>query len=196
MTTRWYFGWNIVAAGALPALAAPPSPTFQSISPTSGPQGGGTAVTIADLPGLYSIESVVDPATDEGVARRFLDRTDEGGRPRLVVQVLDATQLALEPLTPAESRRIVAFVLGGRAIPEPLVASRRLCLGVDERLDVPDEKSRASARATVRPRVAASRAIPAPVMPPPMTRRSNVVEPMRASASAREPRRAAARAAI
>ncbi|WP_437646557.1 ferrous iron transporter B [Sorangium sp. So ce362] len=56
---------------------------------------GGTAVTIADLPGLYSIESVVDPATDEGVARRFLDRTGEGGRPRLVVQVLDATQLAL-----------------------------------------------------------------------------------------------------
>ncbi|XXX75935.1 ferrous iron transporter B [Sorangium sp. So ce134] len=56
---------------------------------------GGTAVTIADLPGLYSIESVVDPATDEGVARRFLDRTAEGERPRLVVQVLDATQLAL-----------------------------------------------------------------------------------------------------
>ncbi|WP_437285516.1 ferrous iron transporter B [Sorangium sp. So ce406] len=56
---------------------------------------GGTAVTIADLPGLYSIESVVDPATDEGVARRFLDRTGEGGRPRLVVQVLDATQLGL-----------------------------------------------------------------------------------------------------
>ncbi|WP_437688366.1 ferrous iron transporter B [Sorangium sp. So ce176] len=56
---------------------------------------GGKAVTIADLPGLYSIEAVVDPATDEGVARRFLDRTGEGGRPRLVVQVLDATQLAL-----------------------------------------------------------------------------------------------------
>ncbi|XXY19359.1 ferrous iron transporter B [Sorangium sp. So ce216] len=56
---------------------------------------GGTVVTIADLPGLYSIESVVDPATDEGVARRFLDRTGESGRPRLVVQVLDATQLAL-----------------------------------------------------------------------------------------------------
>ncbi|WP_437569715.1 ferrous iron transport protein B [Sorangium sp. So ce542] len=56
---------------------------------------GGKVATIADLPGLYSIESVVDPATDEGVARRFLDRTGEGGRPRLVVQVLDATQLAL-----------------------------------------------------------------------------------------------------
>ncbi|MGK3998995.1 ferrous iron transporter B [Sorangium sp. So ce1024] len=56
---------------------------------------GGVTATIADLPGLYSIGSVVDPATDEGVARRFLDRTGEGGRPRVVVQVLDATQLAL-----------------------------------------------------------------------------------------------------
>jgi ferrous iron transport protein B len=56
---------------------------------------GGTVATIADLPGLYSIESVVDPATDEGVARRFLDRTGESGRARLIVQVLDATQLAL-----------------------------------------------------------------------------------------------------
>ncbi|WP_437528101.1 ferrous iron transporter B [Sorangium sp. So ce726] len=56
---------------------------------------GGAVATIADLPGLYSIEAVVDPATDEGVARRFLDRSGEGGRPRLVVQVVDATQLAL-----------------------------------------------------------------------------------------------------
>ncbi|WP_437295915.1 ferrous iron transporter B [Sorangium sp. So ce426] len=56
---------------------------------------GGAVATVADLPGLYSIEAVVDPATDEGVARRFLDRTGEGERPRLVVQVVDATQLAL-----------------------------------------------------------------------------------------------------
>ncbi|WP_437778807.1 ferrous iron transporter B [Sorangium sp. So ce1097] len=56
---------------------------------------GGAVATIADLPGLYSIGSVVDPATDEGVARRFLDSTGESGRPRVVVQVLDATQLAL-----------------------------------------------------------------------------------------------------
>ncbi|AUX26841.1 iron transporter FeoB [Sorangium cellulosum] len=55
----------------------------------------GTLATIADLPGLYSIESVVDPATDEGVARRFLDGDGDGERPRVVVQVLDATQLAL-----------------------------------------------------------------------------------------------------
>ncbi|WP_437796347.1 ferrous iron transporter B [Sorangium sp. So ce693] len=56
---------------------------------------GGAVATIADLPGLYSIEAVVDPATDEGVARRFLDRTGAEERPRLVVQVVDATQLAL-----------------------------------------------------------------------------------------------------
>ncbi|WP_437588877.1 ferrous iron transporter B [Sorangium sp. So ce1000] len=56
---------------------------------------GGAVATIADLPGLYSVEAVVDPATDEGVARRFLDRTGEGGQQRVVVQVLDATQLAL-----------------------------------------------------------------------------------------------------
>lgn len=57
--------------------------------------GDGALVTLADLPGLYTIESVVDPATDEGVARRFLDRTHESGRAHLVVQVLDAGQLAL-----------------------------------------------------------------------------------------------------
>ncbi|WP_437896071.1 ferrous iron transporter B [Sorangium sp. So ce124] len=56
---------------------------------------GGAVATIADLPGLYSIEAVVDPATDEGVARRFLDRSGAEERPRLVVQVVDATQLAL-----------------------------------------------------------------------------------------------------
>src|SRR5580658_6752099 len=32
----------------------------------------GTVVRVADLPGLYSIEAVVDKATDEGVARTFL----------------------------------------------------------------------------------------------------------------------------
>ncbi|WP_437929031.1 ferrous iron transporter B [Sorangium sp. So ce291] len=56
---------------------------------------GGAAMTVADLPGLYSIESVVDPATDEGIARRFLDHARDSERACLVVQVLDATQLAL-----------------------------------------------------------------------------------------------------
>src|SRR5260370_16049137 len=42
-----------------------------------------------------------------------------------------------------------------------------------DRLEVPEARSRASTRATRRPRDAASRAAPAPVMPPPMTSTSN-----------------------
>jgi ferrous iron transport protein B len=56
---------------------------------------GGGAAMIADLPGLYSIDASVDPATDEGVARAFLERAAESGREIVVVQVVDATQLAL-----------------------------------------------------------------------------------------------------
>ncbi len=52
-------------------------------------------VACADLPGLYSLEAIVDPATDEGVARRFLDACATGTTPLVVVQVVDATQLAL-----------------------------------------------------------------------------------------------------
>jgi ferrous iron transport protein B len=55
---------------------------------------GRTAV-VADLPGLYSIDAVIDPATDEGIARGFLDRAEAAGQPLLVAQVIDATQLAL-----------------------------------------------------------------------------------------------------
>ncbi len=58
------------------------------------PSGG--VVTVTDLPGLYSIEAVVDPATDEGVAKAFLDREAEAtDRKLVVVQVVDSTQLAL-----------------------------------------------------------------------------------------------------
>src|SRR5919107_3197807 len=42
-----------------------------------------------------------------------------------------------------------------------------------DRLEVPAARSRASTRATLRPREAASRAAPAPVTPPPMTSTSN-----------------------
>ncbi|MDB4941694.1 MAG: Ferrous iron transport protein [Labilithrix sp.] len=55
----------------------------------------GTVATIADLPGFYSVEATVDAATDEGVARSFLDRIRSDGRPLVIVQVLDATRLAL-----------------------------------------------------------------------------------------------------
>ena len=56
--------------------------------------GGGKA-SLVDLPGLYSIDAVIDPATDEGVARAFLEQASSSGRALLVVQVIDATQLAL-----------------------------------------------------------------------------------------------------
>ncbi len=55
---------------------------------------GGKRASIADLPGFYSLDAVVDPATDEGVARRWLDRAAKE-HPLVVVQVLDGTQLEL-----------------------------------------------------------------------------------------------------
>jgi len=43
----------------------------------------GKAATVADLPGFYSVEATVDPSTDEGVARKFLEearaRSRSGG---------------------------------------------------------------------------------------------------------------------
>ncbi len=57
------------------------------------PSGG--AALVAELPGLYSIEAVLDPTTDEGVARGFLARAAGGALPVVVVQVIDSTQLAL-----------------------------------------------------------------------------------------------------
>ncbi len=55
----------------------------------------GTSAVVADLPGFYSVEATVDPATDEGVARAFLETMNKGGRALVVVQVLDPTRLAL-----------------------------------------------------------------------------------------------------
>ncbi len=55
----------------------------------------GSRATIADLPGLYSIEATFDPATDEGVARMFLDQIEEREAPLVLVQVIDPTRLAL-----------------------------------------------------------------------------------------------------
>src|SRR3972149_4669414 len=55
----------------------------------------------------------------------------------------------------------------------------------DDLLLVPLAKSPFSRRATARPRWAASRAMPAPVMPPPMIAMSNVSVWKRARASAR-----------
>ncbi|MGO8995825.1 MAG: ferrous iron transporter B, partial [Polyangiaceae bacterium] len=55
----------------------------------------GARALVADLPGLYSIDAVIDPATDEGIARGFIDRVRASGEALLVAQVIDATQLAL-----------------------------------------------------------------------------------------------------
>lgn len=55
----------------------------------------GKRAVVADLPGFYSIENTVDKATDEGVARAFLDGVRGDERPLLVVQVVDPTRLAL-----------------------------------------------------------------------------------------------------
>src|SRR4051794_24310351 len=54
-----------------------------------------------------------------------------------------------------------------------------------DRDDVPDAKSRASTSAVDRPRVAASRAEPAPVDPAPMTRTSKPSLAKRSSAASR-----------
>ncbi len=54
----------------------------------------GVEARIVDLPGVYSLEANVDPATDEGVARRFLTRSG-GDAVGLIVQVIDGSRLAL-----------------------------------------------------------------------------------------------------
>ena len=55
----------------------------------------GAPAIVADLPGFYSVEATVDAATDEGVARAFLDLVRGDGRPLVLVQVVDPTRLAL-----------------------------------------------------------------------------------------------------
>jgi ferrous iron transport protein B len=88
-----------------------------------------SSVVVADLPGLYSIEAVVDPATDEGVARAFVDRAVSSGRDFLIVQVIDATQLAL-------GLRLTREFLE-RKLPLLLVATQKDRLEAEERsLDV------------------------------------------------------------
>lgn len=55
----------------------------------------GAAAVIADLPGFYSIENPVDQATDEGVARTFLESARDSASPLVVAQIVDPTRLAL-----------------------------------------------------------------------------------------------------
>lgn len=63
------------------------------------PDGYGRA-TFVDLPGIYSIEAATDADTDEGTARSFIDAHEKASAvadapPFAVIQVLDATRLAL-----------------------------------------------------------------------------------------------------
>jgi ferrous iron transport protein B len=56
---------------------------------------GGAPAVVADLPGLYALDALTDPTTDEGVARAFVEQAESSGRPVLLVQVIDGTQLSL-----------------------------------------------------------------------------------------------------
>jgi ferrous iron transport protein B len=55
----------------------------------------GAPAKIADLPGLYSVEAIVEPDSDEGMARTFLDRLRASKDDFVVAQVIDPTRLAL-----------------------------------------------------------------------------------------------------
>ena len=59
---------------------------------------------LIDLPGVYSVEGEADPWSDEGHARRFLERSRP--QPLVIAQVLDATQLELSLRLTLELRRL------------------------------------------------------------------------------------------
>lgn len=90
----------------------------------------GSTAMVADLPGLYSIDAVIDPETDEGIARQFLDRVRGQGTPLLVAQVVDATQLALGLRLTRE--------LSGRDVPLLVIVTQKDVLeGEGRALDCP-----------------------------------------------------------
>ena len=88
---------------------------------------GGTA-RIVDLPGVYSLASTVDEASDEGQARAALDRLLAGGKPLLFAQVIDATQLAL-------GLRLTAELLGRGAPLLVVITQRDVLEGLGRTLD-------------------------------------------------------------
>jgi ferrous iron transport protein B len=65
----------------------------------------GEHLRFVDLPGVYTVEGEPDPESDEGHARRYLDRLAAEKTPHLVAQVLDATHLALGLKLTLELRR-------------------------------------------------------------------------------------------
>lgn len=67
--------------------------------------GTGERLRFVDLPGVYTVEGQPDPESDEGHARRYLERLKAEKTPHLVAQVLDATHLALGLTLTLELRR-------------------------------------------------------------------------------------------
>lgn len=72
-----------------------PGVTVDVLEGTARLPKAGADVRVADLPGLYSVVASVREDTDEAVARRALDDARASGGRYVVVQVVDATQLAL-----------------------------------------------------------------------------------------------------
>lgn len=80
----------------------------------------GRDVEVVDLPGFYSLEGGGED-TDEGIARLWLERLAASGRPSVVLQVLDATGLALGLRLTHEVTKLplpVAVVLTQRDVAE------------------------------------------------------------------------------
>lgn len=55
----------------------------------------GRDAELVDLPGIYSVDAVLDPDTDEGVAQAFLESSASSQTPLVVVQVVDGNRLEL-----------------------------------------------------------------------------------------------------
>jgi ferrous iron transport protein B len=55
---------------------------------------GHEPLRLIDLPGIYSLEAKVDPESDEGITRGFIERAEQDGD-SMIAQIIDVTQLAL-----------------------------------------------------------------------------------------------------
>lgn len=82
-----------------------PGVTVEVLSAEVPLPGEGRAC-IVDLPGTYSLEASVDPETDEGLARRYIERARTQPGQVLLAQVVDSTNLALNLRLTAELTRL------------------------------------------------------------------------------------------
>ena len=89
-----------------------------------------------------------------------------------VIRAFRLTALAGEMRREAEEEAPLPARLEHQPQVAVLEVAHAPCTRRDERLEVPAPKSPRSTSATRSPRSAASRAMPAPLMPPPMTSRS------------------------